>query len=135
MPIFVRGLLSGLALAAPWAAHAQESRAVVGALAVETIARGLDHPWGLTFLPDGRMLVTERPGRMRIVEKGGKLSQPIAAVPAVFPRGQGGLLDVITDKSYAQNKTIYFCYAERVSGGGRTAVTRAKLNDVNGRLD
>ncbi|WP_315835384.1 PQQ-dependent sugar dehydrogenase [Bradyrhizobium prioriisuperbiae] len=100
-----------------------------GPLEVETIASGLMHPWALAFLPDNRMLVTERPGRMRIVTRDGKLSPPLVGVPDVWASGQGGLLDVITDRSFADNRTIYFCYAERVAGGGRTAVARATLAD------
>ena len=106
-----------------------------GQLEVQTIASGLVHPWALAFLPDGRMLVTERPGRMRLVSAEGQLSPPLKGVPEVWASGQGGLLDVVTDKAFAQNKTIYFCYAERSNGGGRTAVARARLNDGNGRLD
>jgi aldose sugar dehydrogenase len=106
-----------------------------GPLEVHTVANGLVHPWALAFLPDGRMLVTERPGRMRIVTREGQLSPPLKGVPEVWASGQGGLLDVVLDKSYAQNKTIYFCFAERTGGGGRTAVARAKLNDADGRLD
>jgi glucose/arabinose dehydrogenase len=106
-----------------------------GQLEVQTVASGLVNPWSLAFLPDGRMLVTERPGRMRLVSPEGQLSPPLKGVPEVWASSQGGLLDVITDKSYAQNKTIYFCFAERSSGGGRTAVARAKLNDGDGRLD
>jgi aldose sugar dehydrogenase len=106
-----------------------------GQLEVQTAASGLVHPWSLAFLPDGRMLVTERPGRMRIVTAEGQLSSPLKGVPEVWASGQGGLLDVIIDKSYAQNNTVYFCFAERTAGGGRTAVARAKLNDANGRLD
>src|SRR5688572_18845069 len=64
---------------------------------VTTVARGLDHPWGLEFLPDGRMLVTERPGRLRIVMADGRLSAPVTGVPQVYARGQGGLLDVALD--------------------------------------
>jgi glucose/arabinose dehydrogenase len=100
-----------------------------GPLEVETVASGLVHPWALAFLPDNRMLVTERPGRMRIVTRDGKLSPPLAGVPDVWASGQGGLLDVITDRSFADNRTIYFCYAERVAGGGRTALARATLAD------
>jgi glucose/arabinose dehydrogenase len=106
-----------------------------GQLEVQTAASGLVHPWSLAFLPDGRMLVTERPGRMRIITTEGQLSPPLKGVPEVWASGQGGLLDVILDKSYAQNRTIYFCFAERTAGGGRTAVARAKLNDGDGRLD
>ena len=106
-----------------------------GGLEVRTFARGLVNPWSLAFLPDGRMLVTERPGRMRIVTTEGQLSPPLKGVPEVWASGQGGLLDVIIDKAYAQNRTIYFCFAERANGGGRTAIARAKLNDGAGRLD
>jgi aldose sugar dehydrogenase len=106
-----------------------------GQLEVQTVASGLVHPWALAFLPDGRMLVTERPGRMRIVTREGQLSPPLNGVPEVWASGQGGLLDVVTDRSFAQDKTIYFCFAERTDGGGRTAVARAKLNDADGRLD
>jgi len=106
-----------------------------GPLEVQTIASGLVNPWSLAFLPDGRMLVTERPGRMRLVTAEGQLSQPLKGVPEVFASGQGGLLDVITDKSYAQNKTIYFCFAEHAGSGGRTAVAQAKLDEGSGRLD
>ena len=106
-----------------------------GELEIRTIARGLANPWALAFLPDGKMLVTERPGRMRIVTAEGQISPPLKGVPDVWASGQGGLLDVVVDKSFAQNKTIYFCFAERTDGGGRTTVARAKLNDGNGRLD
>lgn len=100
-----------------------------GNLSVQTIATGLVHPWSLAFLPDGRMLVTERPGRMRIVSRNGKLSPPVANVPKVFAVSQGGLLDVILDRDFAQNRTIYFSYAEPFNGGGRTALARARLDD------
>lgn len=106
-----------------------------GQLEVQTIATGLVHPWSLAFLPDRRMLVTERPGRMRLVTAEGQLSPPLKGVPEVWASGQGGLLDVILDRSFAQNGTIYFCFSERSDGGGRTAVARAKLDDGNGRLD
>ena len=75
-----------------------------GELEVRTIARGLVNPWALAFLPDGTMLVTERPGRMRIVTSEGQVSPPLKGVPEVWASGQGGLLDVAADKSYAQNR-------------------------------
>ena len=71
------------------------------------VARGLDRPWGLAFLPDGRLLVTERPGRLRIVAAGGGLSAPLAGVPAVYARGQGGLLDVALSPTFAQDRLVY----------------------------
>ena len=122
------------AAAAPVAAQTYSSSA--GNLAVETIASGLANPWALAFLPDGRMLVTEKSGRLRIVARDGKLSPPLAGVPAVFASGQGGLHDVVLDRSYGQNNTIYFCFAEPASGGGRTSLARARLIDDGApRLD
>src|SRR4051812_4949710 len=119
----------GLALAAGMApAAAQTFPSSAGNLQLETIARGLDHPWSLAFLPDGRMLVSERPGRLRIVARDGKLAT-VEGVPAVRASGQGGLHDVALDGDYASNKTVYFCFAEPASGGGRTALARAKLDD------
>lgn len=106
-----------------------------GPLDVQTVASGLVNPWALAFLPDGRMLVTERPGRMRIVTPDGQLSPPLKGLPEVWASGQGGLLDVITDRSFADNSAIYFCFAERAGSGGRTAVAAARLNPAAGRLD
>lgn len=99
-----------------------------GPLAVETIATGLDHPWALAFLPDGRLLVTERPGRMRIASRGGTLSRPLEGLPAVYARGQGGLLDVVLDRDFAKTALIYFCFAEQGEDGGHTALARARLD-------
>jgi glucose/arabinose dehydrogenase len=100
-----------------------------GKLEVQTAASGLAYPWALAFLPEGRMLVNERPGRMRIVSPQGQLSPAVKGVPEVWATGQGGLLDVVTDKDFTANKTIYFCYSERSGSGGRTAVARGKLVD------
>ena len=95
---------------------------------VTTVARGLEHPWSLAFLPDGRMLVTERPGRLRYVTRAGALSEPVAGVPAVHAEGQGGLLDVVLDPAFAENATIYLSYAEPAADGTNgTAVARARL--------
>src|SRR6187402_2712005 len=105
-----------------------------GQLEVQTVATGLVNPWALAFLPDGRMLVTERPGRMRLVTAEGQLSPPLKGVPEVWASGQGGLLDVVVDRSFAQNRTVYFCFAERTEGGGRTAVARARLDDGKSAL-
>jgi glucose/arabinose dehydrogenase len=129
-------LLAGLFLIATSTRGQNSSfESSAGQLEVQTVATGLVHPWALAFLPDGKMLVTERPGRMRIVSSEGQLSPPLKGVPDVWATGQGGLLDVVTDSGFAQNRTIFFCYSERTSGGGRTAVARAKLNEGSGRLD
>jgi len=94
-----------------------------------TIASGLEHPWSLAFLPDGRMLVTERPGRLRYVTMKGEISGPIAGVPTVFAAGQGGLLDVVLDPDFSANSTIYLSYAEPGDGDlNGTAVARATLD-------
>ena len=102
---------------------------------VTTYAEGLEHPWALAFLPDGRLLVTERPGRLRIVDKSGRLSQPLAGVPRVHAQGQGGLLDVALDPDFAKNDVVYLSYAEPGDGGtAGTAVARATLG-ANGLTD
>jgi len=100
-----------------------------GAIKVETVAGGLDHPWGLAFLPDGRMLVTEKPGRLRLVAKDGKTLEPLKGVPEVFAEGQGGLLDVALDPDFAANGLVYLSYSESGEGGTGTAVARGKLAD------
>jgi glucose/arabinose dehydrogenase len=96
-----------------------------------TVTEGLVNPWGLAFLPNGKMLVTERPGRLRVVSADGKqMSEPVAGLPAVDPRGQGGLLDVSLDPSFATNQLIYWSYAEpRDAGENNTAVARGRFVD------
>ena len=127
---------AGLLTMAVSGANAQSFHSAAGDLVVQTVASGLSHPWAIAFLPDGRLLVTERPGRMRIVGKDGQLSPALGGVPKVFASGQGGLHDVILDRNYAQNHTIYFCYAEPADGGARTALARARLVDEGAaRLD
>jgi glucose/arabinose dehydrogenase len=93
-----------------------------------TVARGLQNPWGLAFLPDGRMLVTERPGRMRVVAPGGELGAPLAGLPKIEVGGQGGLLDVAVDPQFASNALVYWSYSEPGDGGNSTAVARARLD-------
>jgi len=105
-----------------------------GVVRAETVAQGLVHPWALAFLPDGRMLVTERPGRLRIVTLDGQVSEPLAGVPAVYARGQGGLLDVALDPRFAENRLVYLSYAEPGEGNlAGTAVARGRLGE--GRLE
>jgi glucose/arabinose dehydrogenase len=101
-----------------------------GKIKVETLAAGLEHPWGLAFMPDGRMLVTERAGRLRILAKDGTLSDPLNGVPAVVAKGQGGLLDVALDPNFTENKLVYITYAEPGEGGAGTAVARGRLGDA-----
>jgi glucose/arabinose dehydrogenase len=96
-------------------------------LKVATVAGGLQHPWGLAFLPDGRMLVTERPGRLRLVDKDGTVSEALQGVPQVFAVDQGGLLDVAVDPKFSENELVYLTYSEPGEGGAGTAVARGKL--------
>jgi glucose/arabinose dehydrogenase len=101
-------------------------------LKLDTVASGLQNPWGLGFLPDGGYLVTERTGAMRRVERNGSVSTPISGVPLVAVGGQGGLLDLVLDSDFASNRTLYFCYSEPDSNTGNTnstALARAKLAD------
>ena len=110
------------------AAALLSASAAAQALKPVVVAKGLDHPWGLTFLPNGRMLVTERPGRMRIVERDGRLSAPLTGVPPVVAAGQGGLLDVALHPQFAQNQLVYWSFSEAGEGGAGTAVARGKLD-------
>ena len=110
-------------------ASAQVFPSEKGPVRVITVAKGLDAPWGLAFLPDGRMLVTERAGRLRIVDKDGTLSPPLGGLPEICECGQGGLLDVALDPAFATNRLIYISYAERTKEGASTAAARAKLGD------
>ncbi len=109
---------------------AQTVESQSGPIRVETLAEGLEHPWGLAFLPDQRMLVTERPGRLRIVSPAGDISEPVTGIPEVFARGQGGLLDVALDPEFTSNKLVYLSFAEPGEGGASTAVARGQLEDV-----
>jgi aldose sugar dehydrogenase len=93
----------------------------------ETVASGLDHPWAVAFLPEGGYLVTERPGRMRIVSAQGHVGEPLTGVPEVVRGGQGGLLDLVVDSRFASNRQLYFCYSQPGPGGSSTALARARL--------
>ncbi len=118
-----------LALAGPQTAGAQTFESEDYALEVERLPGELDHPWGMTFLPDGALLVTERPGRLRLLDPAGSgLSGPIAGTPSVYASGQGGLLDVALDPAYEENGLIYLAYAEAGDGGAGTAVARARFD-------
>jgi glucose/arabinose dehydrogenase len=100
-----------------------------GPISVETVASGLDDPWSVAFLPDGRMLITQRSGRMRIVARDGQVSAPLAGVPEVYSSGQGGLLDIALAPDFATSRLVYFAFGEPGEGGASTAVGRARLAD------
>jgi glucose/arabinose dehydrogenase len=122
-------LASVLMLVAPIVvqADAPVARTGQGPVRLVTVAEGLEHPWGIAFLPDGRALVTERPGRLRIVATDGKLGEPLAGVPAVHAVNQGGLLDVALDPDFGANRLVYLSFAESRDGGSGTAVARGRL--------
>jgi len=101
-----------------------------GAIAVVRVARGLEHPWGMAFLPDGRALITERPGRLRILSSDGALAPAIEGVPEVFAKGQGGLLDVGLDPHFKTNRFVYLSYAKPgPEGKAATALGRGKFTE------
>lgn len=114
-------LVAGAAQAAP-------------ALKVDEVAQGLEVPWSLAFLPDGAMLVTERPGRMRIVAPDGTIGPALAGVPEVHAEGQGGLLDVVLGPDFSTSGQVYFSFAQPTEHGARTAVARARLDRDGERL-
>lgn len=137
--ILIRALVASVAFtAALWSCAAFAQRVVAsesGPVHVVTVAEGLDTPWGLAFLPDGSMLVTERAGRLRRVSPSGDVSDPLAGVPEVQARGQGGLLDVVVGPEFATDRRIYFSYAQPTADGVRTAVARAQLDTETKRLE
>ena len=104
---------------------------------VERFAEGLSHPWGVAFLPEGGMLVTERSGNLRFVSDDGEVSAPIPGVPSVVARGQGGLLDVTLHPDFAENRLVYWSYSEAGEGGTNgTAISRGRLAaDMSGLTD
>jgi aldose sugar dehydrogenase len=101
------------------------------------VAEGLENPWAVAFIGDGRMLVTERPGRMRVVSADGQIGPPLAGVPAVDAVGQGGLLDLVTDRDFARNRTVHFCFVEPAArgSGNSTALASARLSADATRLE
>jgi glucose/arabinose dehydrogenase len=117
-----------LVLLLPLPLEAQTHRSEEHAFRVVKVVEGLDHPWCVAFLPDGRMLVTERPGRLRVVAQGKLDPQPIAGLPPVTAGGQGGLFDVVLHPSHERNGLLYLAYAARGEGGVGTELARAKLN-------
>ncbi len=124
-------------LAVPLTMLALAAQAQSPNLRTEVVASGLENPWGMAFIDGGRFLVTERPGRLRVVSANGQLSEPLAGLPAVEAVGQGGLLDVIADRDFARNRTVYFCYSEpaAVGNGNSTALASARLSTDATRLE
>jgi glucose/arabinose dehydrogenase len=102
---------------------------VNGIVQVQSIAKGLEHPWSLAILPDKRMLVTERRGRLRMVGADGRVSEPLTGLPEVYASGQGGLLDVALSPTFAQDRLVYLSFAEAGEGGAGTAVARGRLGE------
>ena len=140
--LFLHGLA---ALAAASAALVQAQTAAPNAphnlaprVVAHTVVAGLEHPWAVAFLPDGRYLISERPGRLRLATADGRLLAPIAGLPPIASGGQGGLLDVVLDSDFTRNRMLYFCFSEPGSGAdqGRngTALARARLSDDGLRL-
>ena len=127
------GLLPLLTQAAPEQTLPSEE----GQLSVSTLANGLRNPWALAFLPDGKsILVTERPGNLRIVSAEGKVGPPLSGVPKVWAEGQGGLLDVVLSPEFAQDRTVYLSFAEAgEEGKAGTAVGRGQLSQDQARLE
>jgi aldose sugar dehydrogenase len=112
----------------PAAADVRHEQSNAGRIAVTTIAGGLRHPWGMAFLPDGQILVTERVGSLRRIDADGRLSAPIDGVPTVVAEGQGGLLDVALSPDFADDRLVYLSYAEPGEGKlASTAVARGRL--------
>ena len=113
----------------PLAAAAQSVRP-------EVLTSGLQNPWAVAFLPGGKFLVTERAGRLRVVEPDGRLSKPVDGLPEVAAGGQGGLLDVLLDADFASNRMLYFCFSEPASigNGNSTALASATLSADQTRL-
>lgn len=135
LSFFRRGVVPALVLTC--------SLAVVGgALAQakrgsDVVATDLESPWGLAFLPEGRFLVTERPGRLRVVAANGTVGAPVAGLPRIDASGQGGLLDVLADAGFAANRTLYFCYSEPDASGSvnSTALASAQLSADSSRIE
>ncbi len=95
---------------------------------IDTLATGLTNPWSMAFLPDGRILIAERPGRLRVFEGDKLLEKPVEGLPEIWSHGQGGLLDVVLHPDYDENGWIYLAYAKKIGSVGSTAIGRGKLS-------
>ncbi len=128
LALLVLAVTSLLALIPP----AMAERSELGELQLTEVAAGLEHPWALVFLPEGQgYLISERPGRLRLLDAQGRLHPPLGGVPAVFARGQGGLLDIALSPGFATDRLVYLSYAEADDEGQRagTAVGRGRLKE------
>ena len=122
--------LAATTMAAPSVVRAQEVlRSSKANYRLVTLTRDLEQPWSIAFLPDGRILITERPGRLRVFANGRLERTPLGGVPRVYARGQGGLLDVCLHPQFAQNRVLYLTYSGEGQGGAATTVARAELGD------
>lgn len=131
MPLHRRPLLAApaLLLLRPGAGQARVIRTEGGGLRVSVLAENLEHPWGGNVLPDGSLLVSERPGRVRLVSPEGRVSAPVLGVPAVEAANQGGLLDIQPAPDFARTQEVFFAQAALVQGGALTRLSRARLVD------
>lgn len=121
---------AALSIATPMMAQAPVYGSAQHSFRVVTVAEGLEHPWSIGFLPGGDILVTERPGRLRIIRDGRLLAAPVEGLPAVFAVGQGGLLDVVPHPEFATNRLVYLTYSKPLGGQeSTTAVIRGRLEN------
>ncbi|HEY8613453.1 MAG TPA: PQQ-dependent sugar dehydrogenase [Roseomonas sp.] len=125
----------GLAACASPVSSQEVVRSERAAFRVRDFATGLERPWGAAFLPDGRLLVTERPGRLRIIGRDGAVSAPLPGVPGVVAQGQGGLLDVALAPDFATTRQVYFCFAASAGGGALTRLASARFSPDMTRLE
>ena len=130
-----RTLLAAIALVVVTPVSAQTFDTEKGRISVSTVAGGLEQPWGIDFLPDGRMIVTEKSGQLRIVSADGKISDPINGVPKVDDGGQGGLLDVTLHPDFASNRLVFLSFSEPGPGGASTAMARGRLTNDGAALE
>src|SRR5690606_19933902 len=129
-------ILTGWLGQAMAAENQREYRSEEGTVQVEEVVGGLENPWALAFLPDDEgMLITERPGRLRLLNGQGELSAPLSGVPKVYAQGQGGLLDVALSPQFATDRLVYLSYAEAGDGKAGTAVGRGRLSTDGQRLE
>jgi glucose/arabinose dehydrogenase len=129
------GIGSGVAGCAAPVSSQEVVRSERASFRVAEFATGLERPWGAAFLPDGRLLVTERPGRLRILGRDGAVSAPVPGVPEVVAQGQGGLLDVALAPDFATTRQVYFCLAGAAEGGALTRLASASFSADMTRLE